>query len=187
MKTLNPLSKSLLTITTTASLLLMPIVSYAAVDMFLEIDGIVGESYDKDNRGAMDILAWSEGLSQSGSFQTGGGGAGKANFQDINFTKWLDSASPALRLSVANGQHIPTATLTVRRAGANPSQYFKIEMKNIIVTSVSSGGSGGDDRLTENITLNFAEVTWTYYPIDEGGNPKPPISVGWNIAENKQL
>ena len=29
-----------------------------------------------------------------------------------------------------------------------------------MITSVSTGGSGGEDRLTENVTLNFAKVEW---------------------------
>ncbi|WP_445427717.1 Hcp family type VI secretion system effector [Alishewanella sp. HL-SH05] len=188
MKTINPLSKSLLTIVTATSLFLTPIVSYAAVDIFLEIDGIVGETQDAKNSGAMDILAWSEGLSNSGTTHIGGaGGAGKSNFTDLSFTKYLDSASPALRLLVANGGRVEKATLIARRAGGSATQYFKIEMKNVIVTSFSAGGSGGEDRLTENVSLNFAEVTWTYYPIDRFGNPLAPISTGWNIAANVQL
>ena len=49
------------------------------------------------DEGGIDLLAWSWGMSQSGSFHVGGGGgAGKANFQDISCTKWIDKGSPVL-------------------------------------------------------------------------------------------
>ena len=59
-----------------------------AVDMFLALKGeIKGEAQDAKHKGEIDVLAWSWGLSQSGSFHVGGGGgAGKANFQDISFS-----------------------------------------------------------------------------------------------------
>ena len=37
-------------------------------------------------------------------------------------------------------------------------------MTNVMVTSIGTGGSGGEDRLTENVTLNFAEVKVEYKP-----------------------
>ena len=87
--------------------------------MFLDIKGeIKGESQDDKHKDAIDILAWSWGMSQSGSFHTGGGGgAGKANFQDISVTKWVDQASATLQLYCANGDHFDSAVITVRKAG----------------------------------------------------------------------
>ena len=190
MKTMKPVSKCLLSIATASTLLLTPLASQAAVDMFLLLDGIRGETQDDsyNKEGGIDVLAWSEGLSQSGTTHTGaGGGAGISRVQDLSITKYMDSSSPALRLLVANGRRIETATLVVRKAGGNQFEYFRIDLKNIIVTSVSAGGSGGEDRLTENVSLNFSEVTWTYTPTDERGAQGTPISVGWDIAENKAL
>jgi len=118
-----------------------------AVDMFLELDGIKGETIDKTfkSKNAMDILAWSWGLSNSGSFQQGsGGGAGKASFQDISITKFIDLASPVLILACANGKHITKGTITVRKAGENPLEYLKITLEKILVSAYSTGGSGGE-------------------------------------------
>lgn len=157
-----------------------------AVDMFLELEGeITGESQDKDKKGAIDVLAWSWGMSQSGSFHTGGGGgAGKANFQDLSVTKWIDNASAILMLYTANGDHFPTAKLTVRKAGKTPLEYLVIDMKKVMITSVSTGGSGGEDKLTENVTLNFAEVEVKYKEQKEDGTGGPEKIFKWNIAEN---
>lgn len=160
-----------------------------AVDMFLDIKGeIKGESQDSKHKDEIDVLAWSWGMSQSGSFHAGGGGgAGKANFQDISVTKWLDTASPILMLYCANGDHFSEAKLTVRKAGKKPMEYMIIHMKNVLVTSVSTGGSGGEDRLTENVSLNFREVVVKYKKQENDGSAGPEKEFGWNIAENIQL
>jgi type VI secretion system secreted protein Hcp len=157
-----------------------------AVDMFLNIEGeIAGEAQDKEHKDEMDVLAWSWGLSQSGSFHVGGGGgSGKANFQDMSITKWIDNASATLALYCANGDHFPSAKLTVRKAGKKPLEYLIIEMKKVLITSISTGGSGGEDRLTENVSLNFAEVKLSYKKQKEDGSGEAPKTFKWNIPEN---
>jgi type VI secretion system secreted protein Hcp len=157
-----------------------------AVDMFMKIEGIKGESRDKAHKDEIDVLAWSWGASNSGSAHTGGGaGVGKVNVQDLSFTKYIDKASPELMLACCNGKHFPTATLVVRKAGEQPLDYLKIELTEAMVTSVSTGGSGGEDRLTENITLNFAKVKQSYQPQSAtGGKEGGEVTMTWNVAEN---
>ena len=157
-----------------------------AVDMFLDIEGeIQGESQDFKHKDEIDVLAWSWGMSQSGSFHVGGGGgAGKANFQDISVTKWIDKSSAILMLYCANGDHFPKAKLTVRKAGKKPLEYLIIEMKKVMITSVSTGGSGGEDRLTENVTLNFAQVQLKYKEQKPDGSAGPEKIFTWDIARN---
>ena len=157
-----------------------------AVDMFLKIDGVDGESRDADHKDEIDILAWSWGLSQSGTTHMGGGGgAGKVSVQDISITKWVDKSSPNLLKYCCNGKHFKEALLTVRKAGEKPLEYIKIKLEELIISSVSTGGSGGEDRLTENCTLNFAKVAYEYQPQkDDGSKDGGAIPMGWNIAEN---
>jgi type VI secretion system secreted protein Hcp len=159
-----------------------------AVDMFLDIKGeIKGESQDKTHKDTIDVLAWSWGMSQSGSFHTGGGGgAGKANFQDISITKYVDQSSAELMKYCANGDHFEEATLIVRKAGKTPLEYIKILMKKVMITSVSTGGSGGEDKLTENISLNFAEVKYSYQKQKDDGSGDAAKDFPWNIAENAE-
>tara|TARA_R110002073_G_C9412255_1_gene575364 strand:+ start:250 stop:738 length:489 start_codon:yes stop_codon:yes gene_type:complete len=158
-----------------------------AVDMFLVLEGIPGETVDAKmaKEKAIDILAWSWGMSQSGTTHMGAGaGAGKVDVQDISFTHWVDSASPVMMQKCCKGMHIPTGKLVVRKAGDKPLNYIVIELKDIIISSISSGGSGGEDRLTENVTLNFAEFKYIYTKQNKKGGKGAAAEVAWNIAKN---
>lgn len=156
-----------------------------AVDMFIKIGDVKGESRDKVHKGEIDVLAWSWGMSNSGSAHVGGGaGAGKVNMQDVSFTKYIDKSSPDLMLACANGKHYDTATLIVRKAGEKPLEYLTIKMDEVLVTAVSTGGSGGEDRLTENVTLNFAKVNVKYVEQKADGTAGDKPEMTYNIAEN---
>jgi len=158
-----------------------------AVDMTLKIDGVDGESKIKDHEGEIDVLAWSWGLSQSGSMHVGGGmGVGKARIEDISITKYTDKASTSLIRKCCNGSHFKNAVLTVRKAGQNPIDIVIITMSPVLVTSVSSGGSGGEDRLTENVTLTFTTVKFSYTPQKEDGSADAALDLIWNVEKNKE-
>ena len=156
-----------------------------AVDMFLKIDDIEGESVDDVHAGEIDVLSWSWGMSQSGTTHTGpGGGAGKVDVQDLSFTHYIDKSSANLMMLCCNGKHFEEATLVVRKAGEMPLEYLILTMKGGLISSVSTGGSGGEDRLTENVTLNFSEFKTEYVPQMADGSGDASIIIGWNIAKN---
>jgi type VI secretion system secreted protein Hcp len=156
-----------------------------AVDITLKVEGVDGESVINGHEGEIDILAYSWGMNQSGSMHIGGGGgSGKANIQDISLTKYIDKSSISLMRNCLNGAHLGEAVLTVRKAGKDPVDYMVITMTPVLVTSVSTGGSGGEDRLTENITLNFAKVKTSYTPQKEDGSADAAIDLTWNIEKN---
>ena len=161
-----------------------------AMDMFIKIKDIEGESKDDKHGKEIDVLAWSWGLSNSGNAHAGGGlGAGKVNVQDLSFTKWIDKSSPTLMLHCSNGKHIPEALVTIRKAGETPLEYLKITLEDVLVSSYSTGGSGGEDRLTENVTLNFAKVKVEYNEQDAKGSVAAgsPILFGWDIPGNVKM
>jgi type VI secretion system secreted protein Hcp len=155
-----------------------------AVDMFLKLEGINGESAVSDKQNWIDVLAWSWGMHNSGTAHMAqGAGAGKVSVQDLSITKYADKASPILVQHCCTGKHIPKGQLTVRKAGDKPLEYIVIELKDVFITNVSSGGSGGEDRLTENVTLNFAEFKVKYTPQKPDGSAGASTEFGFNIAQ----
>ena len=159
-----------------------------AVDMFIKVGDIEGESRDDKHPDEFDVLSWSWGMSQSGTFrQGGGGGAGKVSIQNLSFTKYIDKGTNELMLLCSNGGHIPEAKLTVRKAGTDPLEYLIITMQKVMVTSVSTGGSAGEDQLTENITLDFTTVQVEYTPQMDDGSGGAMVSYAWNVEKNMKM
>ena len=155
-----------------------------AVDMFLKIDSVKGEAQDRIHKDEIDVLAWSWGGTQSGTMRTGGGG--RVSIQDLSLTKWVDKASLVLFRYLATGMQFSEAKLTVRKAGGDsPLEYLVVTLKDVIITSLSTGGSGGEDRLTENISLNFASFQLSYQPQKQDGSADgAAMTFGWDIAAN---
>lgn len=156
-----------------------------AVDIFLKLEGIKGEAQDDKHKDEIDVLAWSWGLAQSGTTHMGSGsGSGKVSVQDLSITKYVDKSSPTLSLHCCNGKHINKGLLTVRKAGDKPLEYIKVDLEDIIVTHVSMGGAGSEDRLTENVTLNFAKFKYTYTTQAKDGSAGPQVESKWDVPKN---
>jgi type VI secretion system secreted protein Hcp len=156
-----------------------------AVDMFMQITKVTGESTDKQFAGAIEVVSWNWGLTQSGSAHSGtGSGAGKVHVNDLSFVKFVDTASPVLTMACCNGQAFPKATLSLRKAGASALVYLVVTLQNVMVSSVALATSGGDDRQTEVVSLNFSQFTYQYTPQKSDGTGGAAITVTWNIPGN---
>jgi type VI secretion system secreted protein Hcp len=157
-----------------------------AIDSFLKLGSLKGESVVKGFEDQIQVLSWSWGLSQTGTtHMASGGGAGKVNVADINVTHHVDAASPALIQACCKGTHFDSATLTMNKAGGTALAYVTITLTDIIITSVSTGGSAGEDLLTETFSLNFGKFKYSYQPQDNKGAKKGgAIDVTYDIAKN---
>ena len=160
-----------------------------SVEMFMKIGTIEGESVDESHAGEIDVLAYSLGFSNSGDSRMhgGGGGSGKVNAQDLSITVYNSKASLALFTAVASGEHFPTATLTLRRAGEMGIDFLKIRLEDVMVSTDSMGGSTGEDRLTENYSLNYSKIVFTYTGQDATGAALPPIESGFDFGANTKI
>jgi type VI secretion system secreted protein Hcp len=155
-----------------------------AVDMFLKLDGIKGESKDSKHKDEIHIESFSWGMNQTGAHGTGGGGgAGKVSVHDISVTKFLDKSTCDLLYHCAAGKHIPSGLITVRKAGDKPLEYLKIKLTDIIISSVQEAGHGGD-LLSENVTLNFAKFKVEYQEQKPDGSGQPAGEMGWDVKAN---
>jgi type VI secretion system secreted protein Hcp len=126
--------------------------------------------------GQFEVLAFSWGVSNSGTTHTGGGsGAGQPSFQDVSLTKYTDALTPELMVAIASGEHFPAASLAWSDNSGKP--ILLLEMEEVLATSLSLGGSSSESALTENLTLNFALVRLTV----------GDASAGWDIPRNEEI
>jgi type VI secretion system secreted protein Hcp len=160
-----------------------------AQDIFLKIDGIPGEALDAKHAGEIEVVNWAFGVSQTGDFHVGGGGgAGKANFQDFHFEHRVNKASPRLFLACASGEHIKSATLTVRKAGKEQYEFLKFTFTDLLIASVQDGGSSHSPELpTQNVTIAFSKVEVEYRPQKSDGTLDAAIKHGWDLKKNEKV
>ncbi len=151
----------------------------ASFEVFLKIEGIEGDSTDPRHTNEINVVSFNIGVLNTETFATGGGGgAGKVQFTDLTVFKFIDKASPQLFVAAALGDHIRSATLVVRKSGPNPFTFYEIVLQDVLISSVNDNASTTDQNgnLLEQITLNWARITWTFIPQNPDGSRGAPIT-----------
>jgi type VI secretion system secreted protein Hcp len=159
-----------------------------AVDYFLKIDGVPGESADAKHKGEIQLESFSWGeTNASGAGMGGGGGAGKVQMQDLVVTMLVSKASPKLMLGCAAGKHYKEAVLTVRKAGKSQQEFLVFKFKDVIVTSYQTGGSAQSDMIVDQASLGFSTIQLDYRPQKADGSLDAAVKAGWDLKQNKPL
>ena len=157
-----------------------------AVNAFLDIDGVEGESQQKGYEKKIELLSFHWGASQSATTHMGtGSGSGKANIQDISFSKNLDKTSPILLQNLLQGTHFKKIVLSLRKVtGATQLPYLVFTMEDAILSTYSTGaGMGGDDQIIENLSINFGRIKMEYTLQDSKGNAAGKTTASWDIPK----
>ena len=160
-----------------------------AIDVYLQIDGIKGESTDDKHKDWIEVQGVQWGVTQpkSATASTGGGHtAERCEHEDITLSKLADLSSPILLQVCSSGKTIPRAKIEFMRADGQGERikYFEIELTNVLVGSVSPHVSEGD-IMQESIGLKFSKVKWTYTQQKVSGGAGGNTSGGWDLAANK--
>ncbi|WP_165244013.1 Hcp family type VI secretion system effector [Paludisphaera soli] len=159
-----------------------------AVDYFLKLDGIDGESTDSKHKGEIDVESWSWGQTNTGdAAHRGGMGSGKVAMQDFHFVMRMNKATPKLMEVCATGEHIKKAVLTCRKAGKEQQEYLKVTMSDLIVSSYQTGGSNGDVVPTDQISLNFSKIEYEYKEQKADGTLGGAVKAGYDVKANKKV
>jgi type VI secretion system secreted protein Hcp len=155
-----------------------------AVDYYLKLDGIQGESQDTNHKNEIQILSWSWGASQVSSVAgTGGSGAGKADLSDFTVMINFDKSTPKFFKSICAGTHIPTGTLTATKSGADGKPYLKVDFKELFVTHLQMSASSEVPAVS--LALTYNEIKIDYSVQDEKGNLASTGPVTYNLKGNK--
>jgi type VI secretion system secreted protein Hcp len=160
-----------------------------AIDVYLHIDGIKGESTDDRHKDWIECksVSWAVEQPRSATSSTGGGHtAERCEHRDVVITKLADLASPILLQTCSAGRTIPKAKLEFMRADAQGERvkYFEIELDNVLIGAVSPSVSEGD-ILTEEVGFKFSKVRWKYTQQRISGGTGGNTSGGWDLATNR--
>ncbi len=157
----------------------------AAVDMFLKIEGIDGESQDAEHKDWIIIESYSHGLTNEVLVGGGGGGAGAPAHGPITVTKQIDKSSLRLFDVLNKGEMLRTATFEFLEPGGEQSFLFlKVDLEEAYVTSYGVSASAGGSRPFEAVSFVYTRITLTYWPRNPDGSQGPPIVVGWDVSKN---
>lgn len=174
----------------------------AAVDCFLFINGVLGESIDPQHKDQIEVQGWNFAEFIPGGFaaSAGGGGVVRTQIQEFRFTARMSKASPILFRLGASGQRLPSAILTCRRAGMK-LDYLRIGLENILVSSYQAGVPGTsstpfpppgipatafvDGIPMDQVGLNFGAIIVEYSPVSPTGQLGGVIKGGFDFISNK--
>jgi type VI secretion system secreted protein Hcp len=160
-----------------------------AIDVYLQIDGIKGESADSAHQGWIEISAAQWGVNQpkSATASTGGGHtAERCEHRTLTFSKLADLSSPLLMQSCSMGKTIPKAKLEMMRADGEgrPVKYYEVELENVLIANVEQLVSEGN-VLHDSVGLRFSKVKWKYTQQKIGGGAGGNTAGGWCLSTNR--
>jgi type VI secretion system secreted protein Hcp len=160
-----------------------------AMDVYLNIEGIKGESMDSKHPDWIECSSVHWGVTQprSATASTGGGHtAERCEMLDVTFTKHADLSSPVLLQTCAMGKTLPKAKFEFFRADGSGERvkYFEIELENVLIGHVEPDLHPGD-ILSEHVGLKFSKATWRYTLQKISGGAGGSTVGSWNLATNR--
>ncbi|HTO47440.1 MAG TPA: type VI secretion system tube protein Hcp [Burkholderiales bacterium] len=166
-----------------------PVAAPAAEDLFLKIEGIVGESTDAKHAKEIVLLSYTQSFMNPVSTTSGGGGGtGKVNCGDVKVTKLVDRASPFLIAGVATGKAYPTALITFRKAGKTQIEYYKVTLSEVFLDAITQTDASPTDATTilEQLSMSAAKFQFEYRPQNADGSMGAAVKFSWDCRANKQ-
>jgi type VI secretion system secreted protein Hcp len=160
-----------------------------AIDVYLYIEGIKGESADDRHKDWIECKSVNWGVEQpkSATASTGGGHtAERCEHRDIVISKLPDLSSPILLQTCSAGKTIPKAKFEFMRADAQGERvkYFEIEIDNVLIGQVTPSVEEGD-ILAEQVGFKFSKVRWKYTQQRISGGAGGNTSGGWDLSSNR--
>jgi type VI secretion system secreted protein Hcp len=154
-----------------------------AVNAYLFVDGVTGPSTSKT--GAIDILSFSFGASNSSTYGVGSSGqestAGRVDFQNLTIMKVLDATSPILSQHCWSGDILKDAYIIYDKPiGADQADYFRVYLGGPIIVAIQQTGSS--ENPTESVTFAFQQVEVAYKPQQDDGTLGGTIAKGFDLS-----
>jgi type VI secretion system secreted protein Hcp len=158
-----------------------------AVDMFMRVEGANGESKDSNHKDWTDIKSFSWGATQPGSMSSGGGGGvGKASFNDLQVEALIDKAAPAILKTCISGKHLNKVEISICKAGGEQIEYTRVTLEEVMITSVQYVTDPKSDSVIVVYGFQAAKVKQQYWEQTDKGGKGAETQIAWNIKENKE-
>ncbi len=159
-----------------------------AIDIYLKVDGVTGESKDSNHKNWIDVLSFNWGATQPGNMSVGGGGGtGKVNYKDLQIQALIDKATPAILKYCSSGKHVTKVELSICKAGGSQIEYSRIVLEDVLVTLTDFSGVGHTDTIVVNYAFQASKVNLSYWEQSDSGTRGAESKAGWDIKQNKEV
>lgn len=135
----------------------------------------------------IELLSFSHGVAMqiTGDISNTERTSGKPNHQDFTITKYLDQASPKMNEACCKGENFKSVEVVIARNDKGVVlPLIKYTLKNVVLSSVSIGGGGGD-KPVETVTMNYNHITWDFTSQKAEGAKEGHVDGKWDLAMNK--
>ena len=160
-----------------------------AIDTFLDLSsgGITGESTDSQYAGQIEIDSWAHGGVNPPDLTSakGGAGTGRVSMSYLDFTVKQSSATTHLFDRLVQGTHIPTATLTCRKAGGGQEKFHQITLTEAYVAAHHISGAAGSDNNMETFSMAYGSIKQEYFKQSTTGTTTSAGAKTWDLRQNK--
>lgn len=140
-------------------------VPVAGADIFLHVQTkragrIKGESTAEGHVGEIDVLAWRWGVA-AGSAIGATGATARRQYRELVVTKGLDAASTALLAALATNDEVREAKLTMRKAGGEALDYYRMTLGNARVVGIELDVDAAG-RPVERVSFAYTAIDIEY-------------------------
>jgi type VI secretion system secreted protein Hcp len=157
---------------------------------FVKLGDIKGEATDQDHKDWILIQSMSASIHRSipSGAKDQQRTKGETSLGDIELVRQLDKSSTKLQEACANGTFFKEVEIHFCTTVKNKQEpYLKYKLKDVIVSSYGfHGDASGDPLPSEQVSLGYSEVEWTYVVVDpKTGDKKGDVAAKYNPAEGK--
>lgn len=153
-------------------------------DLFMSIEGIVGESTDIRHQEWIELLLLEHEIQQAKTPDSGSASEGGPDHPlgDYEVLKLLDRSSTKLYEACCSKRLIPQIIIEVCRAGGDGLRLLEIRLEDAVVSSVKfvANVSGENARPAEYVRFRFGRIRWTYTQQANDGSVVGSLSSEWD-------
>jgi type VI protein secretion system component Hcp len=140
-----------------------PLTTAVADPLFMLINGIPGESLERDHRGWISVSGYHASLSFTAKSGFGAGSGGHAQFGPFTVDIPYSRAVLPLMRAVAAGRLLGTVELQAATlSGGRELNYLTITLTDVQATAIQETSSGG--RPADTLTLTAGRIAVIYTP-----------------------
>jgi type VI secretion system secreted protein Hcp len=155
-----------------------------ALDLFLRIEGLAGESTDDAHTRWIELLSFDQQLALDRSVAEAAAPLTPSHL--CRLEKFADVSSPKLALACCSGQHFEQAVIEVCKAGGDKNRLVWWTLDDVRITSIRCFGHSMGEALLpmEELMIVCRRIEWSYSVVGHTGKAQGNVVSYWDFDSN---